>query len=332
MPAFSRVPDSAQVTVPPDQAAVDDFLARTDKCRDSERRMSNRRMSRLAAAVAALVLVAGCGQAQAGSALPKGEDAANYVSAKFASTLETLSEEFTGSEQRKSKLDKLARIDDKSTDSTITAVQFGRPAGRLAKNHSNKDSTEYLDSYHPAGSPVEYTLLGPRYASLAPTPWISEPYTGGDLNGCFWSGYQDVCKMLQAVSDSVGKARAAKKAKSLPDGSVELSAEVPLGIFLDNRVIVFPDRLLSSISAEMRTGVIPARVVLDPRGKLKLAEMNGKVSGNGHEVEIRMTYQLLDAPTAKDLPSPPAPAEVTVLADQAAVDDFYRRMGEVQNG
>lgn len=292
--------------------------------------MTARTKSRLSALLGCVaVLVSACGSAKAGSPVPNGAEAAAYVSAKFAHTLDALGEQFNGIDSRKSVLDTFARFDTKKINSTVTAVQLGRPPSRLSKNHSNLDSNEYLDSFHPANSPVEYLLLGPVYASLASTHWVSMPYTAGDLNECFWAGAQEVCKMLGAVSDSVDQGRA-KTANSKADGGVELTADVTLTAFLDNRVVVFPQSILDQISTGMKAQTLQARIVLDPKGKLTEIQLGGTIKGDGHEVEISEHYRLDGTPTENDLPKVPDPADVTVLADSAAVNDFYARMGEIQ--
>lgn len=292
----------------------------------------NRTVHRAVAMGLGLVLLAGCGQSKVATAIPDGDDAAAYVTAKFADQLAALNKDVAGNDSRKAKTDRFARIDDKKSDSTLSAVQIGRPPARFVKNHSNRNSNEFLDIYHPAGSPVEYLLLGPVYSSLAPTQWVSTPYTSGQRNACFWEGYRDVCRMLSAVATSFEQGAAGKQARSLPDGSVELTAEVALDMFFKEEIISFPEDLLTRVSEEMRKEPVAAKVVLDNAGKLKQIEMNGLIKGDGHEVEIRMKYQVLDPPTENDLPKIPDPAEVTNLPDATAVRDFYDRMGVIQGG
>jgi len=289
-------------------------------------------VTRIAALSLAVVLTAGCGQGLKATAIPDGDAAAEYVTAKFSAQLDVLEKDFTGNEARKSKIDKFARIDDKKMDSTIEAFQVGRPPARLAKNHSNRNSNEFLDSYHPAGSPIEYLLLGPIYTPLAPTPWVSMPYKGGNYNACFWEGYQDVCKMLTVVSRSFEKGAAGRQAKSFPDGTVELTAEVPLQMVLDERVIAFPEDLLSRVTDEMKKEPLSSKIILDGAGKLRQLDMTGLVKGEGHELEIRTSYQVLGEPTESELPKIPDPAQVTNLVDEAAIADFYDRMGAIQDG
>ncbi|TNC28814.1 hypothetical protein FG385_05615 [Amycolatopsis alkalitolerans] len=275
------------------------------------------------------LLVTGCGSAKAGSPVPNGAEAAKYVSAKFSATLDKLGNQFSGTDAKKSVQDTFARFDQQKINSTVSAVQLGRPPSRLSRNHSNLDSNEFLDTFHPANSPVEYMLLGPVYASLAPTHWVSMPYTGGDLNECFWAGSQGLCKMLSTVSDAVDHGRA-KTARSAPDGSLELTTDVTLGSFLDNRVVVFPQSILDKITPAMKAQTLAARLVLDAKGRLTEIRLSGLVRGSGHEVELNEHYRLDGTPTENDLPKVPDPADVTVLPDSAAVSDFYARMREIQ--
>lgn len=103
-----------------------------------------------------------------------------------------------------------------------------------------------------------------------------------------------------------------------------------MAAFLDNRVIVFPQSLLDQISPDMKNQTLQGRIVLDPAGKLTEIQVSGSVTGNGHEIEVNVRYHLDGMPTDNDLPKVPDPADVTVLADSAAVSDFYARMDQIQ--
>lgn len=287
---------------------------------------------RMLALGAALLLFAGCASARAGTPIPDGDEVAEYVSAKFAAALERLDEDIESDEPRKSVHESFMRIDDKKANNTITAIQVGSPPSRFFKNHSNRDSTDYRDYFLPAGSDVEYVLLGPEYSSLAQTPWVSLPYEDTGLGNCFWGGYATVCKMLASVSASMERGHAAKQAKSLADGSVELIAQVTLREFLDQRVVVLPEWALDRISDTMRDRPIDARILLGPNGQLRELEMTGLISADGHEVEINQHYRVQDPPTEHDLPEVPSPDEVTALTTQAQVDKFYDGMGAITSG
>ncbi|MFC4001516.1 hypothetical protein ACFS2C_00265 [Prauserella oleivorans] len=276
-----------------------------------------------------LVLVAGCAGGREGTALPDGDEAARYVSEKFSTALERLTNDISDNEPRHSTLRSYTRVDDKKSDNTITSIQVGSPPARLWKNHSNRDSGDYRDYYHPAGSDVEYTRLGPRYASLARTEWVSMPYQQTSSDICYWGGYLTVCRMLHTVTRSLDDRDAAKQARSLKDGSVELTAEVTLDEFLNQRVVILPDWVRAKITPAMLEGIIDTTIRLDPDGKLTEIRMKGLVKADGHEFEVDNHYRLEETPTEDDLPKVPEPRDVTALTTDAQIDDFYRRMGEI---
>ncbi|WP_019818520.1 hypothetical protein [Saccharomonospora saliphila] len=276
-----------------------------------------------------LMLVTGCGGARAGRAVPDGEDVAEYVRDKFSATLERLDDDLTRSDPHQSRLRSFTRIDDRKADMTSTAIQFGDPPSRIHKNHSNRDSNDYRDYFHPGGSDVEYVLLGPVYAELAPTPWVSMPYDGAGLDVCYWSGYSTVCKMINAVARSLDNGHPDKKARSLRDGRVELTTKVSLRTFLDERIVIIPDWALEWIDEPMRNGFLDTRLVLSAEGRLQEIEMTGLISGEGHEIEVREHYQVLPAPTEHDVPAVPSADEVTELTTEEEVDEFYAGMQQI---
>jgi len=274
----------------------------------------------------------GCGTARAGSAVPNGEQAATYVTDKFAKKLSGLRSEFTGKQARKSLLTKFVRVDNFSSDGTVTGVQIGQPPSRVSKNQGSRTASEYLISFHPGGSPFEYLQLGPAYSRLAPTPWVSLPYTLGDADECIWSGVQDACEILQSIGDSFTQGRTAKNASSKSDGSIELTAEVTLGTLLDNKLLTFEPELLQRIDDKMKSQTIPARVILDAESKLREIDLTGIVADNGHEVEVKMSFRIDGEPSTDDLPQIPDPSQVTTLSDKAAIDSFYEGLHQINSG
>lgn len=287
------------------------------------------RLRRVVAVCATLLLVAGCATGRVGEPIPDGDDVAKYVGTKFAATLERLDDDLGENEPRKSTHRSFMRIGELKSDNTVTAIQVGSPPDRFYKNHSNRNSADYRDYFLPAGSDVEYTLLGPDYASLAPTPWVSMPYSGEGLNICFWGGYLTVCKIFTAVNRSMESSEVDKTAKSLADGSTELTIGMPLRIFLEERIVVLPDWLLEEIPESLLDKVIDTRILLSPEGDLKEIEMQGLLSDSGQEVEIKQHYQVLEPPTEHEIPAVPSPDEVTELTTDKEVDEFYDRMSEI---
>lgn len=288
------------------------------------------RLYRLSALLAlAGLLATSCTNSVSGTGVPDGDDAAAYVSAKFSTTLKGLSDDLAADQPRKSKLRWYGKIDDKDADQTVLAVQLGSPPSRYVKNQSNQEPGMSRESLHPAGSKVKYVLLGPYYSSLAPTPWVSMPYTDWGLSPCAWDGYRMVCHMLNAVATAAEQTDVAKKATSFEDGSVELKAEITLRDFLKHQVINFPDPMLKKISAPMKEESIATMIRLKPDGELSNVSMNANISTGRHKVEIHINYEVLGKPTQDDLPQKPRDKKVTKLPDKAAVDDFHERMGEL---
>lgn len=276
-----------------------------------------------------LVLVTACGPGRDGTAVPDGDAATQYVTDKFSATLDNLEGDLAANEPRKSTHRSFTRIDDKKADSTVTAIQVGSPQSRLFKNHSNRNSDDYRDYYHPAGSNVEYIHLGPVYKDVAPTAWVSIPYDSIGLGPCAWAGYATVCKMLTAVSQAMDDSGSKKHARSLPDGSVELTIEITLEQFLDNRIVVIPEWALQMITDTMRDGIIGTRIVLDPKGNLKEIVMKALISDGGHEIQVNEHHQVLAPPTEDELPKIPPPNQITAYKTEQQVDDLYARIDAV---
>ncbi|WP_024876297.1 hypothetical protein [Saccharomonospora piscinae] len=287
------------------------------------------RLLRVVALGASLVLIAGCSAGRVGKPIPDGDEVAQYVGGKFTATLERLDDDLGNTEPRKSRLRSFMRVGELKTDTTVTAIQLGNPADRLYKNHSNRDSADYRDYFLPAGSDVEYVLLGPDYAELAPTPWVSMPDKSEGLDICFWGGYLTVCKIFSAVTRSMQDNSVDKTAKSLADGSTELTTGVSLRVFLEERIVVIPDWLVDEIGEPLLDKMVDTRILLSPEGELKEIEMTGLLSEGGNEVEIKQHYEVLEAPTEHEIPSVPPDDEVTALTTDAEVDEFYDGMAEI---
>jgi hypothetical protein len=214
----------------------------------------------------------------------------------------------------------------------VTSARLGSPETRISRNRSQKNPDKSLESFTPADGTVNYLHLGPVYKSLAPTPWVSmpKPDTG---NGpvCAWGGVLPGCKVADAVALAVSlNEKAIKSARSLPDERVELAADITFDNFLKARVEVLPQSALSRLSDAIRQEIIPTKVTLEQDGTLSQIGMEAKISKDNHNVELRYDYKFTGKATVQDFPKTPDPADVTPLPDKPAVDDFYRRLGELQ--
>ncbi|MER6758777.1 MULTISPECIES: hypothetical protein [Amycolatopsis] len=285
-----------------------------------------------AAVAAVLALATACGQARAGTALPDGDQAAAYVGAKFEKAMAKLGDTIVDPRNVTNSADRYFKFDDKYLHNIVTSARTGSPESRIVHNRSQKNPNEFLDSFTPADGTVEYLYLGPAYKSLAPTPWVSMPKPeAGLVQPCAWGGVQIACKMGDSV-DSSYKAdkKALRGAKSSADGTEQLTVNVPFSIFLDRRVELLPDKVVNEVGPELRKAVVPSTITLKPDGSLAEFTMAAKFEGDGHKVELRYDFKFTGEATASDLPTVPDASQVTVLADDAAKQDFYRRLGELQ--
>jgi hypothetical protein len=294
--------------------------------------MRQRATTTIAAVGAVLLLATACGQARAGTALPKGDDAAAYVSAKFEGAMGKLSDTLGTQRDTAAAYETYFRLDEKWVRSTVTSARLGSPETRVSRNHSQKNPDESLDNFIPAEGTVSYLHLGPVYKSLAPTSLVSmpKPESGNSLV-CAWAGIAPACKMASAVQRAFNaNKKAVTGARTLPDGKTEVTAAVPLSAFLDARVEVLPQAILDQIGTGMRKEIVPTKVTLSADGRLSQIVMEATLSKENHRIELREDFHFTGKATPQDFPKLPDPANVTVLPDKPAVDDFYRRLGELQ--
>ncbi len=280
---------------------------------------------------AVLALTTACGQARAGTAVPKGDDAATYVGTKFEDAMNKLQDTIGKQRDVTAEAGAYFKFDEKYVRGTITSARTGSPESRVSRNRSQKNPDESLDWYTPADGTVEYVYLGPAYKSLAATPWVSMPKPEAGLaRPCSWSGVLTACKMADTVAMSYNAdKKIVKGAKSLPAGKIELSAEVAFTYFLEVGVEQLPGSIKGAITEDMKKAPIPTTISLNADGNLDQIVMDAKIEGGGHKVELRYDFRFTGKATAQDMPKLPDASQITVLPDKAAREDFYRRLGEL---
>ncbi|MFI5606043.1 hypothetical protein [Amycolatopsis sp. NPDC051903] len=291
-----------------------------------------KRTASAALALGAVLLATACGHARAGTALPDGDQASAYVGAKFEKAMPKLEDSILAARDVTNSFDAYFRFDEKSLKNTITSARAGSPESRVVHNRSQRNPDEIIDTFTPAEGTLEYLYLGPEYKSLEPTSWVSMKKPDvGLVQPCVWGGVLSVCAMAQSV-DSSYKAdkKAVRGAKSSPDGSIELTVNVPFSQFLDNRVEQLPADLLSEVGPELKKAVIPTTIKIKPDGSLDYFTMAAKFSGDGHNLELRYDFRFTGKATAADMPKLPDPSQVTNLPDDNAKQDFYRRLAQLQ--
>ncbi len=281
---------------------------------------------------AVLALTTACGQARAGTAVPKGDDAATYVGTKFEAAMNKLQDTIGDQRDVTSESGAYFRFDEKYIRSTISSARTGSPESRVSRHRSQKNPDDSIDWYTPGDGAVEYAYLGPAYKSLAPTPWISMPKPEAGLAiPCAWSGIITACKMADAIAVAYNAdKKIVKGAKSLPENRIELTADVPFGKFLERRVEVLPTSISDAITDEMKKAPVPTTVSLNADGTLNQIVMDAKFEGGGHKIELRYDFRFSGKASAQDLPRLPDATQITVLPDKAAKDDFNRRFNELK--
>jgi hypothetical protein len=283
---------------------------------------------------AVLALTGGCGQAKAGTALPKGDDAADYVGAKFEQVIGKLGKSITDTRDVTNSLDAYFKFDDKWIHSVVTSARAGSPENRAVRHRSLKNPDEIIDTYTPADGAVEYTYLGPVYVQkgVSPTAWVSMPKSeAGLVQPCAWGGVLTPCRMAEST-EAAYKAdkRAVRGAKSLGDGKTALTVDVPFEIFVKQRVEILPQSIVDQIGPELKKAAVPATITLNPDGSLVSFVMEAKFTGDGHQLELKYEFRFTGKASLQDMPKLPDATQITVLPDRAAMDDFYRRLGEAQ--
>src|SRR4051812_47995402 len=188
---------------------------------------------------AVLALVSACGTAKAGTALPKGDDAADYVGGKFEQVIGKLGDAITDTRDVTNSLDAYFKFDDKWIHSVVTSARTGSPENRAVRHRSLKNPDEIIDTYTPADGAAEYTYLGPVYVQkgVSPTAWVSMPKSVAGVPACAWGGVLTPCRMAEStVAAYEADKRAVRGAKSLGDGKTALTVDVPFDVFVKKRV------------------------------------------------------------------------------------------------
>ncbi|MFJ1762115.1 hypothetical protein ACIOD2_17450 [Amycolatopsis sp. NPDC088138] len=283
---------------------------------------------------ALLALVSACGQAKAGTPLPKGDDAADYVGGKFEQIIGKLEDSITDSRDVTNSLDAYFKFDDKWVHSGVTSARAGNPESRAVRHRSLKNPDEIIDTYTPADGAVEYTYLGPLYVQkgVSPTAWVSMPKPEtGLVQPCVWGGVLTPCRMADSTVDAYkADKRAVRGAKSLGDGRTALTVNVPFDVFVKNKVEILPPSITDQVGPELKKAMVPTTITLNPDGSLVSFVMEAKFGGDGHQVELKYEFKFTGKASQQDMPRVPDASQITVLPDRAAMDDFYRRLGEAQ--
>ena len=296
------------------------------------RRAGSHRARRFLGALLGCALLAGCGAAEDGLALPSQQQAREYQSARFTESLQGLVRYFREATNIKGTVFSFGSFEGKKAKSEMDTYVLGDPPALLTKSRSGHDG-DNIDTYHPAGSDKDLLLLGSMYRGLAPTPWVSHrtsfPATGYYI--CIMTGVMTGCKMLSAIelTQQENPNGLVQKYTRHADGRVELLPVVTLKAFREARVMIFPDVLRSKMTDKMMTQLLPVRIKFAADGSLDMFEINGVVEGGPSPLEIQVGYDITGTATAADFPPLPSGFDVTHL-DEKARREFYDKLAAIK--
>ncbi|RSM67408.1 hypothetical protein DMH04_49050 [Kibdelosporangium aridum] len=283
------------------------------------------RVTRLA--LAAVALVAGCGQAVTGSPVPNPKDLKVAGERFYNVGLDSVRTYIKDATDFRGTVYRYGAIKDKRSGSEVSVSMRGTPPALITKIKSTSHPGFDYDLYRPADGDRGYIKLGPGYAKLAPTPWVSEPASPVSGYGCAISGLQTLCKLIDAMEQTAKGGVAAPEGSKGADGATEVRTGITLKAFIDNSVIPIPADVTALVEPEMMGKVFPTKIIVNADGTLRKVEVKGEVPGKDGKVQLEVGYEARGRSAADDFPPLPAAGETTALPDKAASDDFWARLG-----
>lgn len=282
------------------------------------------RQSALVGLMAAL-LAAGCTSTVAGTAIAQ-RDVGDRSSetALFDRLYGSLPTYFHTPPDEKSTSYVLASSGARSLRIETDNLWLGSPPSLFSRTKSAQPG-DNLDTFHPAGSPVDYALLGDRFKDLAPTPWVAYPsfYEDTDFRpDCALPGQRVACKIQLAVDATVTASPDGVVRRATQDsaGGVELTTAVSLQALLDSNVVPVPDDVRGGFTPAMLNTLIPTTIDFTTAQKLQKIEVNGVVPGNATapDLSVQVGLEIKGVPVVSDFPQAPSGFDVTRVPDKNA--------------
>ncbi|CAM4188773.1 hypothetical protein KIPE111705_44260 [Kibdelosporangium persicum] len=284
-------------------------------------------------ALAVSLLATGCGQAVEGTPVASPDDERKAGNKAYETALGVMRQYVKDAKDFRGSLFFYAAVNERKSGSDVEIARKGDPPALVSRRKSKTPPGFDYDVYQPAGDPLEYVRLGPKYVpQIVPTQWASMPAVPYSGFPCAITGIQTLCKIMDALDTTTeaappGLGRAAVR---LNDGATEVRTEITLKSFVDNSVITIPADVVALIEPDMMGRLIPVKIVVNADGTLRKAEVRGEVAGRGGKVQVEVGYEARGPAEASDFPPLPAPAEVTALPDKTARDEFWTKMANAR--
>ncbi|MCE7005783.1 hypothetical protein LWC34_23565 [Kibdelosporangium philippinense] len=291
------------------------------------------RVTRLALAtkvVVTAVLVAGCGQAVTGSPLANPADAKAAGQRLYNASVDAVKKYIKDATDFRGTVYRYGVIKDKRSGSEVNVSMRGTPPALITKIKSTSHPGFDYDLFRPADGDRQYIRLGPGYAKLAPTSWVSELARPVSGFSCAIAGLQTLCKLLDAMDQTAKGNPSDPQSVGLDDGATELRTGISLKAFIDNSVIPIPSDITATVDAQTMGRIFPTKIVVNADGTLRKVEVKGEAPGKDGKIQLEVGYEARGRSASDDFPPLPAADQTTALADEAASNDFWARLGAIR--
>jgi hypothetical protein len=280
-------------------------------------------------ALAVGLLATGCGQAVEGTPVASPDDVRKAGNKAYETAVGVMQQYVKNPKDFRGSLFFYAAVGERKSGSDVEVARKGDPPALVSRRKSKTPPGFDYDIYQPAGDPLEYVKLGPKYVpQVVPTQWASMPALPYSGFPCAITGIQTLCKITDALDDTTGAAPPGltRAAVRLDDGATEVRTGITLKSFVDNSVINMPADVVALIEPDVLGKLVPVKIVVNGDGTLRGVEIRGEVAGRKGKVQVEVGYEARGPAEASDFPALPAPAEVTALPDKAAKDEFWTKM------
>lgn len=293
------------------------------------------RVSRLAVAIGATALLAGCASSvrtvDAGSqaALPDETVVAATQTKQFDQAIKNLDHGLVDGHPVRGTMFKHASFGAKKSDEEWDVEFLGDPAAIFVRTRVKSGDNGNLDMLHPAASPYDFFLLGKKFASIAHTAWARVPTNYHEpLNVCLITGYQQICDMEDAVTYTAKEhAKVIKRFSRNADGTRTLLTGVTLASLLeDNFLLNIPESIRTQFTPAMLSYQLPARFVIDGKGDIQVASITGTVPGRT-ALDVQLGFQVTGSADSRDLPALPAASDTTFVTAKTFYADLNKING-----
>lgn len=284
----------------------------------------------LTSALLCVAVTAGCAQPTTGRPVADRATAEQATADAVERGIDAFQNHFTAFGDEHARVYNYLNFGDTKITTEHESFKVGAPPAVLSKRRYSSDG-DWAETFTPPESTVDYVKLDETHAFLAPTPYVSVP--------TFYANGFETCLLLTAwaacnVDTSIGQTkldapdRQPSEARATEDG-FEVTTGALLGVMLDEGIVSIPEEQREDLTEPMLDTVVPVTIRLDKSMKFTGFVVRGKVTdGEAPKLEIQLEYEVLGEAEESDLPEVPPAAEITVITDKAALDQFWEKFND----